>query len=70
MVNKFNRKELKRLGCNDNEIQIVLKYQKLLPMPDTDYELNARALHKYLGVGKDVSNWITGRIRNMILKKT
>lgn len=69
MVNKFNRKELKRLGCSDNEIQIVLKYQKLLPMPDTDYELNARALHKYLGVGKDVSNWITGRIKKYDFKE-
>lgn len=25
--------------------------------------MNARALHKYLKIGKDISNWITGRIK-------
>lgn len=62
MIKKFTRKELERLGCTDEEISMVMKYQKLLPMPDKDFEMNARALHKYLKIGKDISNWITGII--------
>lgn len=52
MVQKFSRKELQRLGCTDDEIELVMKYQILLPMPDKDFEMDARTLHEYLGVGK------------------
>lgn len=62
MVTKFSKKELQRLGCTDEEIDLVLKYQKLLPMPSEDFEMDARTLHNYLGVGKKVTTWIQGRI--------
>ena len=63
MVQKFSRKELQRLGCTDDEIELVMKYQILLPMPDKDFEMDARTLHEYLGVGKVFAAWITGRIK-------
>lgn len=63
MLSKFSKKELQRLGCSEEEVNLVMKYQRLLPMPSEDFELDARTLHKYLGIGKDFSNWITGRIK-------
>ena len=62
MVNKFSKKELERLNCCEEEIYLVMKYQKLLPMPSEDFEMNARTLHEYLGVGKKITTWIKGRI--------
>lgn len=62
MVNKFSKKELQRLVCTDEEIDLVITYQKLLPMPSEDFEMDARTLHDYLGVGKKVTTWIQGRI--------
>lgn len=69
MATKFTKKELLRLGCTDEEISLVMKYQKLLPMPDEDFEMNARTLHKYLGVGRDISTWISNRIRKYEFKE-
>lgn len=62
MIKKFSRKELERLNCTEEEISLVMKYQKLLPMPSEDFEMNARTLHEYLGVGKKITTWIKGRI--------
>lgn len=71
MVNKFSRKELERLNCSEEEISLVMKYQKLLPMPSEDFEMDARTLHEYLGIGKVFAAWITGRITkyNFVLDK-
>lgn len=66
---KFTKKELSRLGCNDEEIMLVMKYQKLLPIPDNDFEMNARTLHEYLGVGKKVTTWVLGRIEKYGFKE-
>lgn len=68
MVKKFSKKELERLNCTEDDISLVMKYQKLLPMPDTDFELNARSLHEYLHVGKDISAWIVSRIKKYDFK--
>ena len=32
MIQKFNRKELQRLGCSEEEINLVIKYQKKFPI--------------------------------------
>ncbi len=69
MVTKFTKKELLRLRCTDEEISLVMKYQKLLPMPDEDFEMNARSLHEYLRVGKDISAWIISRIKKYDFKE-
>lgn len=63
MITKFSKKELQRLGCSEEEVELVMKYQRLLPMPSEDFEMDARDLHKYLCVKKDYSSWITGRIK-------
>ena len=60
---KFSRKELERLNCSDEEIKLIMEYQKKLPFPDNDFETSARILHNNLGVGRDFSGWITGRIK-------
>lgn len=69
MVKKFTKKELERLNCTADDISLVMRYQKLLPMPDTDFEINARTLHGYLGVGKRVTTWINGRIKKYEFKE-
>ena len=69
MVKKFTKKELERLNCTEDDISIVMKYQKLLPMPDEDFEMNARTLHKNLGIGKKVTTWIQGRIEKYGFKE-
>lgn len=69
MVQKFTRKELQRLKFKNDEIELVMKYQTLLPMPDKDFEMNARTLHEYLGVRKDYSTWIVGRIKKYDFKE-
>lgn len=69
MIKKFTKKELERLNCTEDDISLVMKYQKLLPMPDSDFEMNARTLHGHLGVGRDVSAWITGRIKKYDFKE-
>ena len=69
MIKKFTKKELERLNCTEDDISLVMKYQKLLPMPDTDFEMNARTLHGHLGVGRDASTWVTSRIRKYDFKE-
>lgn len=69
MISKFSKKELERLKCTSDEIDIIMKYQKKLPMPEADFEMNARMVHGYLGVKRDVSTWITGRIRKYEFKE-
>ena len=32
MVTKFSRKELERIGRNEEEIELVMKYQKRFPI--------------------------------------
>ena len=32
MVQKFSRKELQRLGCTDDEIKLVMEYQRRFPI--------------------------------------
>lgn len=63
MVKKFSKKELERIGCIEEEIKLVMEYQRKLPFPDNDFEMSARTLHNNLNVGRDFSAWITGRIK-------
>ena len=67
MNQKFSKKELERLGCNQEEIKLVMDYQKKLPViVDNDeierFCVDARALHIQLSIGKDFSTWIKSRI--------
>lgn len=63
MSQKFSKKELERIGCTEEEIKLVMEYQRKLPFPDNDFEMSARTLHSNLNVGRDFSAWITGRIK-------
>jgi anti-repressor protein len=63
MNQKFSKKELERLGCTEEEIKLVMEYQKKLPIiVDEDFAIEARELHNQLGVGKRFATWIKDRI--------
>lgn len=46
------------------DIKVIMDYQRLLPIlqQEDGSWIDARTLHKQLGVGKDFTNWIKGRI--------
>ena len=58
---------IKKLGITDEGIiSVVTEYKDKLPILTEEGEgfcVNARDLHRELGVGKDFSNWIKGRIK-------
>ena len=66
MEKYFTKKELKeKLGMKDDDIKIVMKFQKKLKILNNDGEgfcVSAKILHEQLGVGRDFSTWIKGRI--------
>ena len=65
---KFTEKELVRLGCSEDEINVVMTYQKKLPilsMTDDNSDLfhvDARVLHELLNVKQQFSRWIGSNI--------
>lgn len=70
MVTKFTRKELERIGRSEEEIELVLKYQKKLPILSDDessgFTIDARQLHIQLGVRKKFSTWIKSNIKDYV----
>ncbi|WP_199714589.1 antA/AntB antirepressor family protein [Roseburia sp. 1XD42-69] len=66
--NSFKEEELKQYVKNgdlkESDIQIILEYQKLLPVlqQEDGSWIDARTLHKELKVGKVFGAWIAGRI--------
>lgn len=66
MEKYFTKRELKeKLGMKDDDIKIVMKFQKKLQILTDDGEgfcVSAKILHEQLGVGRDFSTWIKGRI--------
>lgn len=73
MVQKFSRKELQRLGCTDDEIELVMKYQKRFPiiLDNEDkierFCIEARMLYKEIIQSDDMSHfsrWIKRAIKN------
>jgi phage anti-repressor protein len=67
MNQKFSKKELERLGCNEEEVKLVMEYQKKLPViidgNDTvKYCVNIKELHTQLGVKDVFSRWIKNNL--------
>lgn len=63
-LNQSNMK--KKLGMTKEEINIVLTFQENMPILQEEvdgFAVNTRQLHAQLGVGKDYSTWIKGRIK-------
>ena len=64
MVTKFSRKELERIGRNEEEIELVMKYQKKLPVLIENnnveqFSIDARLLWEQLDKPQgDFSHWI------------
>lgn len=69
MSNFFTKKELLRLGCTDDEIKLVMQYQKKLPIlieneNADEFCINAKDLHKQLAVKKKFSDWFKTRVKS------
>ena len=69
---KFTKKELQRLNCNDEEIALVMEYQRKLPIL-CDNEgieglcINARTLWKQLNSGIETATQL-GLIKTLLVK--
>lgn len=68
MVTKFTRKELQRLKCTEDEINLIMLYQKKLPILIENEEVDGfcvdvRELHFQLGVGKHFADWFKIRVK-------
>lgn len=62
---KFTKEELSQYELSDEEIAIILGYQALLPIlqsQDDSSTVNARELHKQLKSGQHFADWIKNRI--------
>ena len=73
MITKFSRKELERIGRNEEEIELVMKYQKRFPiiLDNEDniekFCIDARMLYKEIIQSDDTSHfsrWIKRAIKN------
>ncbi len=73
MIRKFSKKELERIGCTTNEIDLVMTYQKRFPiiLDNEDniekFCINARDLYKEIIQSEDISHfsrWIKRAIKN------
>ena len=76
MNKNFTRKELERIGRNEDEISLVLKYQKKLPIllgnDDVEqFSVDARLLWEQLDKPQgDFSHWIKRKVVNKVIKGT
>ena len=63
---------IKKLGESNNEvIEVVTKYNKLLPILSEDGQgfcVDARSLHEQLKIGRDFSTWIKGNLESLDMK--
>lgn len=71
MNQKFSKKELERLCCNEEEIKLAMEYQKKLPViVDNDsiekFSIDARVLHEQLGVKRKFSTWIKSNLKDYL----
>ena len=74
MVTKFTRKELERIGRTEEEIDLVMKYQKKLPVLIENnnveqFSIDARLLWEQLDKPQgDFSHWVNRKIVNKVVK--
>lgn len=72
MSKTFKRNELERLKCvTEDDIDLVLKYQRKLPVLCDDsavdeFSVDARLLHRQLGVSKEFSKWIKSNLKDYV----
>lgn len=76
MQTKFSRKELERLNCSEEEVNLVLKYQRKLPvLIDNNtvekFSIDARLLWEQLDKPQgDFSHWAKRKIVDKVIKGT
>lgn len=72
MSNFFTKKELLRLGCTDDEIKLVMQYQKKLPIltKSNDEYIDCKYLYTELCVSKDYTSWIKQMFESMDVDKS
>lgn len=69
MNQKFSRKELERLECTEEEIKLVMDYQKKLPVIVENDKVEmfcvyARDLYDQLEVGRQFTDWFSRRVKS------
>ena len=69
MVKIFTRKEIKRLGKSDSDADLILDYQKKIPILTENegtegFCVNSRDLYDQLGVKKQYADWIKSRMKS------
>ncbi len=67
----FKNLELENYEMSQEDIELILEYQKKLPVLQEDNEnwVDGRLLWEQLGVGKDYTNWIKQQISDMDLEE-
>lgn len=67
----FKRRELLLYGLEENQIDIIIKYQKLLPIlqEDNDKLINTRLLHEQLKLKTKYADWIPNMIQHLDLNE-
>jgi phage anti-repressor protein len=68
---KFDRKELSLYGLKDEEIELILSYQLLLPILQEDgvSGINTRKLHEQLKLSRQYDKWIDNMIEQLDLQE-
>ena len=71
MQQKFSKKELERLGCTEEEIKLVMEYQRIFPILQEDNEsyIDLSNLHKSLCVSKDYTSWVKQTFEILDIKR-
>ena len=65
---RFKENELKRLRCTEEEIEVVMEYQKQLPILVENEEcegfcIDLKDLHKQVGSKRHYADWVKDRIK-------
>ncbi len=70
LINTFTEPQLRRLHCTDDEVALVMEYQRLLPILCKENEIekfcvDARTLYEQLGgsQNRNFSHWVKSNLR-------
>lgn len=67
----FKREELETYGVDTKDIDIIMEYQKKLPIlqEDDGNWIDARVLHEQLGIGAEYTTWFKRRVNKYMFEE-